>query len=254
MKKVLYILLAAIALGSCTTAKQLNYLQDKEPHYAMSPFEDYKLQKNDEVYCSILTKDSEFADEFNQFQGVVTSVEAGGGGLHIGHSYTIYENGYISIPFFGDIKVLGMTIPEAEDAILKKMREAIPDAQVRVSLKNNMFYVVSSDGNRIGSVYKDNMTIYQALAVSGDMSKNITVDLSKVKIVRMGEDGHSMIKTFDLRNTSVIESEFYYIKPNDVLYYSKSPGSFFRITSVWSFVSTILLPLSFAAYLIAKLK
>lgn len=244
-------MLGVIVLSSCTSAKQLNYLQDKEPNYAMTPFEDYKLQKNDEIYCTILTKDFEFAEEFNQFQGVVLSAESGANSRT---SYTIYENGYISIPFFGDIRIVGLTIPEAEEVILRKMREAIPDAQVRVTLKNNLFYVVSGDGNRVASVYKDNMTIYQALAVSGDMSKNVTVDLGKVKIVRMGEDGYSMVKTFDLRNTSVVESEFYYVKPNDVLYYSKSPGSFFRVTSVWSFISTILLPISLIAYFIAKFK
>lgn len=231
-----------MVLSSCTSAKQLNYLQDREPHYAMAPFEDYRIQKNDEIYCTILTKDSEFAEEFNQFQQVLTSVESG---ANVGNSYTVYENGYISIPFFGDIKVLGLTMPEAEEVVLRKMREAVPDAQVKIALRNNLFYVVSSDGNRVGSVYKDNMTIYQALAVSGDMSKNLSVDLSKVKIVRMGEDGNSMIKTFDLRNTSVVESEFYYIKPNDVIYYSRSPGSFFRITNVWTFISTIILPISF---------
>lgn len=251
MSKYIYILLlGVIVLSSCTTAKQLNYLQDRDPHYPMAPFEDYRLQKNDEIYCTILTKDFEFAAEFNQVQDVLTPVE---GGMRGGNSYTIYENGYISIPFFGDIKILGLTVPEAEEVILRKMKEAVPDAQVKIALKNTLFYVVSSEGNRVGTVYKDNMTIYQALAISSDISKNITMDLSKVKIVRMGEDGNSMIKTFDLRNTSVIESEFYYVKPNDVIYYSKSPGSFFRITSVWSFVSTVLVPVSFIAYVIAKL-
>lgn len=250
MKKVIYILLLGVViLSSCTSAKQLNYLQDKEPHYAMAPYEDYRLQKNDEIYCTILTKDFEFAAEFNQqLQNVITPVESGN---TRGSSYTVYENGYISIPFFGDIKVLGLTIPEAEDVILKKMKEADPNAQVKVALKNNIFYVISSKGNKVGTVYKDNMTIYQAMAAAGDMSRNVDVDLGKVKIVRTGEDGNSIVKTFDLRNTSVIESEFYYVKPNDVIYYSESRGSFFRITSVWGFVSTVLAPVALVTYLIA---
>lgn len=240
-----------VVLSSCTSAKQLNYLQDKNPNYAMAPFEDYVLQKNDEIYCTILTKDVEFADEFNnQLREVVSSVETS----HIGNSYTIYENGYISIPFFGDIKVIDLTIPEAEEVVLKKMREAIPDAQVKISLRNNLFYVVSSDGSKIGNVYKDNLTIYQALAMSGDMSKNISMDLGKVKIVRMGKDGSSVIKTFDLRTSSVIESEYYYVKPNDVIYYSRSQGSFFRVTNVWTFISTVILPITFISYYFLKIK
>lgn len=238
-------------LSSCTSAKQLNYLQDKSPHYAMAPFEDYVLQKNDEIYCTILTRDTEFAEEFNsQLQEIVSTGESS----HVGNSYTIYENGYISIPFFGDIKIIDLTIPEAEEVILKKMQEAMPGAQVKISLRNNLFYVISSDGNKIGTVYKDNMTIYQALALSGDMSKNMTMDLGKVKIVRMGADGNSVIKTFDLRNSSVIESEFYYVKPNDVIYYSKSQGSFFRVTNIWTFISTVILPITFISYYFLKIK
>lgn len=252
MRKIIYIVsLVVVVLSSCTSAKQLNYLQDKDPYYAMAPFEDYVLQRNDEIYCTILTKDVEFADEFNnQLSEVVSSGDAN----HVGNSYTIYENGYVSIPFFGDIKIVDLTIPEAEEVILRKMQEAIPNAQVKISLRNNLFYVVSSDGNKIGTVYKDNMTIYQALAVSGDVSKNISMDLGKVKIVRMGKDGNSVIKTFDLRSSSVIESDYYYIKPNDVIYYSKSPGSFFRVTNIWAFISTVILPITFISYYFLNIK
>lgn len=246
MKKVLFILISVIALFSCSSPKQLNLLQDKGPHYTMHPFEDYRLQYNDEIYCTIMTSDSEFADEFNR---VLTTTTSSGGGSRM--SYTIYENGYISIPFFGDIKLLGLTIPEAEDAILRKMKESIPDAQVRVSLANDVFYIVSSASNATARIYKDNMTIYQALAVSGDVTKNIAIDLSKVKIVRQEAGGNTVIKTFDLRTESVIESEFYYVKPNDVIYYSTGKGSFFRITSVGSFFATVMAPITFLIWAVS---
>lgn len=242
MRKILFILLSATLFFSCTSPKQLNYLQDKGPHYSMHPFEDYKLQYNDEIYCSILTADSEFAGEFNR---VLTQTGEGAATSGGQNAYTVYENGYISIPFFGDIKVIGLTIPEVEDVILRKMKESIPDAQVRVALRNNMFYIVAQDGSRTANLYKDNITIFQAMAISGDMSNNVSIDMGKVKIVRLGDDGNSIVKTFDLRSESVIESEFYYIKPNDVLYYSTSKGSFFRITSLSSFFATVMAPITF---------
>lgn len=219
-------------LGSCTSSKSVNLLQDIKPIYPSRPYQDYKLQYNDEIYCSVLTSNTEFLNEFN---GVISA------GSFNGIAYTIYENGTISIPYFGDIYVLGMTLEQAEQAIQNKMQQVFPDAQVKVGLRNNAYYIVSDGQKGRYGLYKDNTTIYQALAMSGRPSTSM--DLSKVKIVRTDEQGKSYVRVFDLRAESIIESEFYYIKPNDLIYYSTSTASFFNIRSYQSLISTLLLPI-----------
>lgn len=227
--------------SSCTSPKTTNLLQDKGPLYAAKPFEDYKLQINDEISCSILTSNKDFSDVFN---GVVSS-EIGGNRS----SYPIVETGDISIPFFGEIQVLGLTIPEAEEVIQNRMRQAIPDAQVKVFLKNNYYYVVSNQQNGRQNIYKDNMTIFQALAINGMPGPDL--ELEKVKIIRLDETGRSIIKEFDLRAESIIESEFYYIKPNDMIYYSTSKRAFFRINSVTGLIATIIAPITAALVILS---
>lgn len=222
--------------SSCTSPKSTNLLQDKSPIYTSKPFKDYQLQINDEIYCSILTSNKDFSDVFN---GVVSTTD-----LSTKASYAILESGNISIPFFGDIQILGLTIPEAEEIVLNKMRQAIPDAQVKIFLKNNYYYVVSEGQNGRQNIYKDNMTIYQALAINGKPGPNL--ELGKVKIIRLDETGRSIIKEFDLRSESIIESEFYYIKPNDLIYYSTSKRAFFRINSFTGLISTVLAPIATA--------
>ena len=113
-----------------TSPKATNLLQDKSPIYTSKPFKDYQLQINDEIYCSILTSNKDFSDVFN---GVLSSTD-----LSTKASYAIFESGNISIPFFGDIQILGLTIPEAEEVIQNKMRQAIPDAQVKIFLKKKL--------------------------------------------------------------------------------------------------------------------
>lgn len=221
---------------SCTSPKATNLLQDKSPIYTSKPFKDYQLQINDEIYCSILTSNKDFSSVFN---GVISTTD-----LSTKASYAILENGNISIPFFGDIQILGLTIPESEEVIQNKMRQAIPDAQVKVFLKNNYYYVVSQGQNGRQNIYKDNMTIFQALAINGKPGPDL--ELGKVKIIRLDETGRSIIKEFDLRSESIIESEFYYIKPNDLIYYSTSKRAFFRINSFTGLVSTILAPIATA--------
>ena len=92
-------------------------------------------------------------------------------------------------------------------------------------------------------VYKENLNIFQALAMAGDIAS--IGDKKHVKIIRKGADGMDYIKTFDLREESIIESEYYYVKPNDYIYIPTSSNSFFRNESLTSFVSLVLTPLSF---------
>lgn len=234
------IVVSGIFLNSCTSAKTINLLQDKNPTYISKPFKDYRLQYNDEIYCTIYSSNKDFSESFN---GVIST-----DGNRASY-YTVFANGYISIPYFGDIRVIDMTLREAEDAVQNKMKAAIPDAQVKLALRNNYYYVVSDEKNGKYEVYKDNMTIYQALAINGKPSNKI--DLGKVKMVRTDAMGKSIVRTFDLRPESIIESEYYYIKPNDIIYYSTSKSSFFKINSLTSLLSTLSLPVSIVATILA---
>ena len=65
----------------------------------------------------------------------------------------------------------------------------------------------------------DKITIFQALAMAGDLSE--FADRSVVKLVRLTERG-TIVKKFDLRSEKIIDSEYYYIHPNDVLYIQPS--------------------------------
>ncbi len=242
-KLFLSIIFIASVLSSCISPKATNLLQQRDPIYPAKEFEEYKIQVNDELNCIILTSNKELADSFN---GVLTTTS--GGSTVNNRPYTVYENGNIHIPYLGEINVLNMTISQAEDEIQRKLKESFADVQVRLRLRNNIFYIVSNNRNGTFNILKENMTIYQALAISGNVDPK--VDLSKVKIVR-NENGRDIIKTFNLRTESVIESEFYYIKPNDVIYYTTSKSSFFKADSFASFVGTIMAPFFFLLGMIA---
>ncbi len=64
---------------------------------------------------------------------------------------------------------------------------------------------------------REKVNVYQALAIAGDLG--FYVDRSKIKILRETEKG-VQIKTFDIRSIDVINSEFYYLEPNDIYFCS----------------------------------
>jgi polysaccharide export outer membrane protein len=238
MKSKLYIyiiiLIGMSSLTSCITGKQKKYMQkDGVAQYQMTDFEQYRLCVNDEITYYLMTANQETQYFYN----------SGTQGANLNNSrYRIYEDGNVILPTIGPVRILGMTEREAEREITQKFKSVVSDAEVKVALVNNFFYVQGDRGKGQFFMYKENLNIFQALAMAGDISS--TGDKEHIKIIRKGTDGIDVVKTFDLRSESIIESEYYYIKPNDVIYIPTNSNSFFRVDSVSSFMSLFVAPLS----------
>lgn len=235
--KYLYLigLFQILLMPSCISSYDTNYLQPIPENYNLVNFTEYKLQVNDNLGCQIFTNDPEVT---RMYRDVLTNNLTSNG-----ISLTVYENGSIILPFFGAVDVMNLTLQEAELKIQNKLRESFNDIQVKLVQLNNDFFIFSSQQRGRYRVYKENMTIFQALAISGQTTE--TMDISKVKILRKNEQGLDVIKEFDLRSYDIIQSEFYYIKPNDQIYFPTNDKSFFNITTAQSFSSVVLSPLMY---------
>jgi len=233
----------AFVFASCISNKQTAYLQ-KGNDYKPALYEPYKLRVNDEVSYFLMTANVETQALYNSGQ---TGISAGSTSI----SYRIYEDGTIHSPI-GQIRIGGLTLREAEGAVRAAFSKIVPDAEIRLTLVNNYFYVLGDNGKGQHVLYKENLNIYQALALAGDISN--MGDKKHIKIIRKGADGMDYVKVFDLRQVSIIESEYYYVKPNDVIYIPTNPNSFFRIDSVVSFMSLIVTPVSFFVMVMSLFK
>ena len=72
-------------------------------------------------------------------------------------------------------------------------------------------------------------------------------DRSRVRIVRETE-GMTQIKEFDVRSEDIINSEYYYIEPNDVIYIQRIKGQSFGINSVTTTISVVATTLAFGGF------
>lgn len=237
IKYLLFSFCIAGLLSSCISSEEINYLQNIYQDYPIKPFEEYRLAVEDKISCNVSSSDRELITTFNSVLSEDQSTSK---------AYTIYSDSTVILPFFGKVKIAGLTVQEAEQAIQRVMQEAVVDAQVKVTLASNNFYILSSGQRNYPSVYKDNMTIYQALSIAQQTTGRM--DISKVSILRRGADGKTETKTFDLRSQDLIQSEFYYIKPNDVIYFPTNKNAFFSIESLGSFASAMMIPLTFLVY------
>jgi polysaccharide export outer membrane protein len=131
----------------------------------------------------------------------------------IGH--TVDPQGNITLPEIGPVKVEGMTIPEAEAAILSLANGLYSDASVKVVMLNFNISVVG-EVNRPGRypVYNNQVNVLEGLAMASDLT--VLADRSRIRVMR-SRDGTNHLYNMDLNDQNVLADPHFYLEPNDVV-------------------------------------
>jgi polysaccharide export outer membrane protein len=203
------------------------------PVYEKTEYSDYRIRVNDEIIYRLITSDETISK-------LITPQTATTNPQNI-ISYRVYPDGTIDLPFVSRISVVGLTFVEAAKAIEERLKEMIPDALVKLSLANKTFTVFGDAGSGIFPIYKEKMTIFQALSLSGDF--NETSDRKHVRIIRETDEGTQILE-FDIRPKSVIDSKYYYFYPNDIIYIKRDFASFYKVNSYTALLGVITFSMS----------
>jgi polysaccharide export outer membrane protein len=238
-KNLIIGLIVPFLLTSCYTYKDKALLQERSdiPVYDSVPYHEYHIRPNDEIIYRVIStaKKSVFQSNNSSSETSMTNVI----------TYRVYEDGTIDIPFVKGIEISGMTIADAEKEVQRRVREIEPDATVRLTLANKTFSMIGDIGEGNYFIYKEKMTIFQALAQSGLVPA--TGDKKHIKILRQTENGGQKILEFDIRSKSIINSEYYYVYPNDVIYVQRDKGSFYKVSTYTSVIGLITSTFNFMA-------
>ena len=259
--KGLLLLFLPLVLFSCVTSKRVNLLQEPGkngiPHYADTlSYEDYELRIGDRLYVYVYSVDERIDKMFNASSGGVSSSQmrhsmGGAGGSYDLYTYLVQDDGTIDFPMVGHIPVRGMTTREVKRYLEKELSSFIKgygDYQmmsVEVNIVRRSFSVISDRGSGTFNIQKEKVTIFEALAMAGDIGD--FGDRSKVRIVREKECS-TFVKEFDVRSKDIINSEFYYIEPNDVIYIQRIKGQSFGVNSVTTTISVVATTLAFGGF------
>lgn len=224
------VFLLGMLMTSCYGYRQVGLLQERDdlPQYDSVAYKPYRLQVNDEIIYRVITMDETLAKTLSSNENTNSQYA---------NSYRIYSDGTVDIPFLAPVKLAGLTELEAQDTLRKAFREIIPDADVKLAMYNKRFTVMGDARSGVYNIYKERMTIFQALAMSGDLMNS--GDRRHVRIIRPRGNGEPMVMEFDIRPNSIINSEYYYVYPNDLIYVSRDGGSFYKQSSYSSFLALI---------------
>jgi polysaccharide export outer membrane protein len=256
----LLILLLPLLMASCVTSKKVNLMQEAGhngiPAYTDTlSYEDYCVHAGDRLYVYVYSIDERVSSMFNASGNGINSsqIRQGNnmGGSYDLYTYLVYEDGTIDYPMVGRLSVRGKTTREIKNDLEQRLMEYVQDQtdfkllSVEVNIVRRSFSVISDHGSGTFSLDKEKVTIFEALAMAGDIGD--FGDRSKVRIIREIE-GQTQVKVFDVRSADIVNSEFYYIEPNDVIYIQRIKGQSFGINSVTTSISVAATTLAFGGF------
>ena len=259
--KKIFILILPLLLASCVTSKKVNLLQEAGkkgiPSYADTlSYEDYRVRTGDRLYVYVYSIDERVSSMFNASGNGINSSQIrqgnNSGGSYDLYTYLVYDDGTIDYPMVGRFAVRGMTTREIKNELEQRLMEYVQEQtdykllSVEVNIVRRNFSVISDHGSGTFSLTKEKVTIFEALAMAGDIGD--FGDRSKVRIVREIE-GQTQVKVFDVRSEDIVNSEFYYIEPNDVIYIQRIKGQSFGINSAATTVSIAATTLAFGGFI-----
>lgn len=249
--------LFTLAFTSCIPQKDLVYYQNKG--VAMDSLQElqqkqqpYRIQINDILNIRVKALDQENVAIFNPIGDANLNASSSERAYFDG--FTVDLHGNIRIPALGELNVLGFTAEEIQDMIEKRLLEEQfkSTANIFVTVKlAGLRYTASGEIGSPGTrtLFQERVNIYEAIANVGEIP--VTGDKKDVLIIRQYPQGQQ-IHHLDLTDIAVMQSPYYYIQPNDIIYVKplkqKTWGTgitgretFTTIVAVFGFVTTTIL-------------
>ena len=260
LRSILFFAIVSWALSSCVTARKVNYMQkpDKQiPSYTDTlSFEDYKVRIGDRLYVYVYSLDEKIMKMYNAGGSSSSQMrqQMTGGGMNSSYdlyTYLVDEEGTIDFPTIGKLYVQNLTSRQVKMLLeeeLSKLLQEIPGystISVEVHIVNRSFSIIGAQSGRY-PITKEKMTIFEALALAGDLGEFNS--RKEVKLVRE-RNGVTTIKTFDARSEDIVNSEYYYIEPNDIIYIRQIPGYSFGINHVTTVIGVTAATISFGVFI-----
>lgn len=216
--------------------------------FATPAYQEYHLGVGDNLYIKVRSLDAKSNDFFNNMGSSGNSNAAySDAGIYL-NSYNVDQEGNINFPFVGPINVIGLTLDETQERIAEILNEYLKETTITVKLVNfNITLVGEIRKPGEYKVYQDKINIFEVVAMAGDITDY--GNRNEVKLMRKTDDG-TALHIIDLTREDILESPYFYLKPNDVIYIEPLKGKQFAFATfpyglLFSTISLTLVLLTF---------
>ncbi len=246
-----------ISFTGCSQKKNIVYFQniDSLSNINNASFES-TIQPDDMLMIIVSTPDPEAADPFNLVTTIVPSVIGQTGVAQRQQQlYLVDKNGMVDFPVLGALKFGGKTKTEIVQILKEGLNKYIKNAIVNIRIMN---YKVTVQGEvtKPGSypINSERVTLLEALSLAGDL----TIFGKRDNIIVIREvDGKKSFSRVDITKADFINSPYYYLSQNDLVYVEPNgaktnSSTFNQNTSVWIAIASLVSSAIFSVLLINK--
>ncbi len=216
-------LLMIVLVGSCAGSKKVAYFQniDSVSFAASRGLYDAKIMPKDMLTITVNTLTPEAALPFNlaisNSIGSKGQLNGGSGSLQ---GYLVDNDGYINFPVVGKLHVAGLTKNECQDLVTSKIAPYLSKTEIPIVTVRMSSYHVTVMGEvaspKVVQVETEKMSVLEALAQAGDLT--IYGKRNNIILIREDANGEKRAHRLNLNDAHIINSPYYYLQQNDVIY------------------------------------
>lgn len=216
IRYTLFLILIGL-MCSCGSRKEMVYLQPDSTSIN-TQYEQFipKIQSQDILTITVTASDPEVTAPFNPIStnsptNINSNLE-----MALRPTYTVDVDGNILFPMLGKVKLAGLTRLEAIALLREKLSKYINEPNVNMNY-NNFRVTVLGEVAKPGSfiVPTERITVLEALGLAGDLTnRGIRTNVMVVREI----GGQKIVERLDLTQQNTLNSPFYYLAQNDVVY------------------------------------
>lgn len=240
-KNWLYLILAILLMSSCITRRNTVILKGANELGVDSiriaeNSKPYEIQVGDFIQLNVINPDKESVSVFQKrSQGVQMQTGSRASSLHM-FAYMVDNDSTMKIPLLGKYPVVGKTIIELEEELEENLKAYFKFVTVEANLVDFKVTFIGEVGTQ-GTVELTNerTNFFEVLSQAGGLTD--FSNTHNVKILRQKND-YVTVNYVDISGVDFVNSEFYFLRPDDIVYVEPIRGKNFR-TNIGLITTTI---------------
>lgn len=247
MKFRIVIFFALSFLLSCSGNRNLVYFSDfgtldAQTQATLSKSKEPVISNGDILSISVSSLNPAADVPFNR----TSIVNASSGSTTSDAGYLVNENGVIDFPILQSVAIGGLTKSEAKNKLTELLKQYLSEPIVNIRYLNYRITVIGEVNNPSSFlVPSERISVLEALGLAGDLT--VYGKRDNVLLIKE-EDGVRKSIRMNLNDNAVLNSPYFYLEPNDIVYVEpvkskKAQASLTRsnITLVLAIISTVSL-------------
>lgn len=224
LKISLHIFAVVIVLSTSCTQRNLVYFSDMQSSGNESPIRNYAqpvIQPDDILSVTVSSLNPESNVLFNN---VILPNTANSGQViattKVNEGYLVDKAGFINFPVIGKVMLAGLTKEQAVEKMTNEIKVHVKSPIVNVRFLNFKVTVIGEVNKpNTFTIDTEKISVLEALGLAGDMTAYGKRE--NVLIIRE-QQGVRRTTRINLNNKDVLNSPYYYLQQNDIIYVEPS--------------------------------